>query len=112
LLVDLQNGESYFNFGSTPAHDIFKALLEAEGFAVERFDASRGMEGLMQASTVVTEKYDVVLYLAKLVTKSNQTVVRIEWAQPMGANAPVYVTSVPTIFVSVENPYHLLDAPR
>lgn len=112
LLVDLQNGESYFNFGSTPAHDIFKEMLEAEGFVVERFDASRGMEGLMQASTVVTEKYDVVLYLAKLVTKSNQTVVRIEWAQPMGANAPVYVTSVPTIFVSVENPYHLLDAPR
>jgi beta-N-acetylhexosaminidase len=30
----------------------------------------------------------------------------------MGANVPVYMTSVPTIFISVENPYHLLDVPR
>jgi beta-N-acetylhexosaminidase len=31
---------------------------------------------------------------------------------PMGANVPVYIESVPTIFISVENPYHLLDVPR
>ena len=30
----------------------------------------------------------------------------------MGANVPIYVESVPTIFVSLENPYHLLDVPR
>jgi beta-N-acetylhexosaminidase len=30
----------------------------------------------------------------------------------MGANVPIYMTSVPTIFISVGNPYHLLDAPR
>ena len=30
----------------------------------------------------------------------------------MGANVPVYMTSVPTIFVSLDNPYHLLDVPR
>ena len=37
---------------------------------------------------------------------------RIEWAQPMGANGPHYVSSIPTIFVSIENPYHLIDIPR
>jgi beta-N-acetylhexosaminidase len=37
--------------------------------------------------------------------------VRIEWAQPMGANFPHYIHDVPTIFISVENPYHLLDVP-
>ena len=47
-----------------------------------------------------------------MATKSNQTTVRIEWAQPMGANVPIYLESVPTVFVSVENPYHLLDVPR
>ena len=31
---------------------------------------------------------------------------------PMGANVPIHMTSVPTLFVSLENPYHLLDAPR
>jgi beta-N-acetylhexosaminidase len=45
-------------------------------------------------------------------TKSNQTIVRIEWAQPMGVDVPVYIASVPTIFISVENPYHLIDVPR
>ena len=30
----------------------------------------------------------------------------------MGANVPVYMSAVPTIFISVENPYHLLDVPR
>ena len=30
----------------------------------------------------------------------------------MGANVPVYMSMVPTIFISVENPYHLIDVPR
>lgn len=63
-------------------------------------------------STAVTGKYDLIIYLAQLATKSNQTVVRIEWSMPMGANVPIYMTSVPTLFISVENPYRLLDVPR
>lgn len=38
--------------------------------------------------------------------------VRIEWQQQLGANCPHYLSEIPTIFVSVENPYHLLDVPR
>ncbi len=57
-------------------------------------------------------RYDLIVYVANLATKSNQTSVRIEWAQPMGANCPHYLHEVPTIFISVENPYHLLDIPR
>jgi beta-N-acetylhexosaminidase len=30
----------------------------------------------------------------------------------MGANVPIYMSSVPTIVISVGNPYHLLDMPR
>ncbi|HOU15014.1 MAG TPA: glycoside hydrolase family 3 N-terminal domain-containing protein [Anaerolineae bacterium] len=112
LFYDIQSSEGYFDWDKTPVHEIFVRLLEEEGFAVERFDPSRGMEGRMQPTTAITEKYDLIIYLAKLATKSNQTVVRIEWAQPMGANVPVYITSVPTLFISVENPYHLLDVPR
>ncbi|MEG0878926.1 MAG: hypothetical protein RSF00_09675, partial [Oscillospiraceae bacterium] len=47
-----------------------------------------------------------------MATKSNQTAVRIEWQQPMGANCPHFLQEIPTIFISVENPYHLLDVPR
>ena len=55
--------------------------------------------------------YDLILYVANLSTKSNQTVVRIEWKQPMGADCGHYINDVPTVFVSLENPYHLLDFP-
>lgn len=32
--------------------------------------------------------------------------------QPMGANCPVYIHEKPIVFISVENPYHLIDVPR
>jgi beta-N-acetylhexosaminidase len=114
LFYDLQTGgEGFFNHSSeTATHEVFIRLLEREGFEITRFDPSKGMEGLMQPSTAITGRYDLILYLAKLATKSNQTVVRIEWSMPMGANVPIYMASVPTLFISVENPYHLLDVPR
>lgn len=88
------------------------ARLEKEGLAMDYFTPSHGEEGNLLPTTAYTERYDYIIYLANMVTKSNQTVVRIEWAQPMGANCPHYVTEIPTIFISVENPYHLLDVPR
>ena len=92
--------------------DHFCRLLEAEGFSVDTFEPKLGYEGMMQSVNEIAEKYDLIVYLANMSTKSNQTTVRIEWAQPMGANVPAYINQVPTIFISVENPYHLLDVPR
>ncbi len=92
--------------------DQFKHMLIKEGFDVDQFDPNKGMEGMMTPYSAVTDKYDLIVYLGNMATKSNQTAIRIEWAQPMGANVPIYMTKVPTIFISVENPYHLLDVPR
>jgi beta-N-acetylhexosaminidase len=92
--------------------DQFRALLEREGFQIDVFDASKGMEGMMRPYADVTDRYDLIVYLANLGTRSNQTAVRIEWAMPMGANVPIYGHTVPTVFISTENPYHLLDVPR
>ena len=58
------------------------------------------------------EEHDLVLYYASLKTTSNQTVVRITWAQPMGIDVPKFINDIPTAFVSVDNPYHLQDVPR
>ncbi len=88
-----------------------KTRLKNEGFEVDEFASGGGMEGKVEPTTAITEKYDLIIYVANLSTKSNQTTVRIEWAQPMGANCPHYIHDVPTIFISVENPYHLLDVP-
>lgn len=86
--------------------------LRAEGFSVDVFTPASGSEGHTPPGTTITEKYDLIVYVANLSTRSNQTTVRIEWTQPMGANCPLYHNEVPTIFISVENPYHLLDVPR
>ncbi|SEJ82021.1 beta-N-acetylhexosaminidase [Propionispira arboris] len=90
----------------------FKELLEKEGFIVDYFVPPQGYEGNVSPARDVLDNYDLIVYLANMSTKSNQTSVRIEWAQPMGANCPHFQASIPTIFISVENPYHLLDVPR
>lgn len=90
----------------------FKTLLEKEGFEVTVFVADKTHEGGVTPSVFFEENYDYIIYLANMVTKSNQTTVRIEWQQPMGANCPHYIHTIPTVFISVENPYHLQDVPR
>jgi len=92
--------------------DKVMSMIEAEGFVVDKFAPKPGFEGMTVGYAEITNNYDLIIYLANMSTKSNQTSIRIEWAQPMGANVPIYVNSVPTIFISVENPYHLLDVPR
>lgn len=86
--------------------------LRRRGFTVDTFQSMEGTEGRTIPCTDVIENYDLIIYIANLATKSNQTAVRIEWAQPMGANCIHFINDVPTIFISLENPYHLLDVPR
>ncbi|MDD3429669.1 MAG: glycoside hydrolase family 3 N-terminal domain-containing protein [Oscillospiraceae bacterium] len=87
-------------------------MLQAEGFEVDDFIPQPYGEGFTTRYEEIVKKYDLILYVANLSTKSNQTVVRIEWKQPMGADCGHYINDVPTVFVSLENPYHLLDFPR
>ena len=112
LLHDLHGGVGFFDSSDRGADQLLADLLAAEGFEVSRSEPTAGMEGDVSPTTDTTEQFDLILYIARLATRSNQTTVRIEWAQPMGANAPLFASSVPTVFVSVENPYHLLDVPR
>lgn len=94
------------------ASKIFMELMEREGFEFTIFEPSPLFEGSTPRCDSYAKDYDYIIYLANYCTKSNQTTVRIEWEQPMGANCPSYVNTVPTIFISVENPYHLQDVPR
>ena len=94
------------------ANQHFMQKLRDQGFEVTEFKPKEGFEGMMASSEEYKKNYDLIIYSANMATKSNQTIVRIEWCQPMGANVPVYINSIPTIFISLENPYHLLDVPR
>ena len=112
LLYPIESQEGFAYSVRVGAVDLFKDALVKEGFNVDVFQPNQGFEGMMTGFKEMTDKYDLMLYIANMGTRSNQTAIRIEWAMPMGANCPIFVESVPTVFVSIENPYHLLDAPR
>ncbi len=114
ILVYKKAGEtSAFGGGAvTSACDKFIEMMKKEGFTVDTFVPCGGWEGLAKPIKEYVDSYDLILYLVSLATKSNQTVVRIEWASPMGADVPTLINEIPTIMISFENPYHLLDTPR
>lgn len=112
LIYDIESGENAIGYARS--NGIFESvapLLEKEGFSVTRFVPCGGTEGRTARYADTADKYDLILYLCNLATKSNQTTVRIEWLNPMGVNVPRFTEAVPTVFVSTENPYHLLDVP-
>jgi beta-N-acetylhexosaminidase len=113
LLYPIEASDEMAFFRGPSKTEAFKALLEKEGFQVGLFEGNTaGFEGLQRPVGEMLEKYDLLLYLSNLATKSNQTIVRIEWAQPMGVNVPQLIQQIPTVFISIANPYHLLDVPR
>lgn len=109
--IEATGGFSQYRVRSGACERVFDGLQKL-GIEVTVFTPPQGSEGFTPPVTDITEQYDLILYVANLATKSNQTVVRIEWEQPMGANCMHYLNDVPTVFVSLENPYHLLDVPR
>lgn len=116
LLYVLGDSGGYMDEGGG-INSRFIQLMTENGFQVDKFDYSTltGMNmwnsDLMRDPIGRLKNYDLVLYFASLKTASNQTTVRINWAQPMGADVPKFVHEIPTVFISVDNPYHLQDVP-
>lgn len=92
----------------------FTRLPEQEGFEITRY-VPETLETIFADAKVqdFKEKYDLVLYIGNIENASNQTTSRICWHTLFGAgnNLPWFAAEVPTVFVSVGNPYHLFDVP-
>ena len=113
LYIPLEDSPEKAHSAKAGVCDHFMELLKKEGFDVVRFSIDSGdVEGAMKKGKEYYDQFDLILYVANLANRSNQTIVRIEWADPMGANVPSHIEQIPTVFVSLENPYHLYDAPR
>jgi beta-N-acetylhexosaminidase len=113
LLYPMFTGDNAYMGGGNENIEKIKEAFEKEGFEVSVYQPAESFqEGFSVSHLDMVDKYDLLVYVANLITKSNQTTVRIEWAQPMGANCPNFQAAIPTIFISFANPYHLLDAPR
>lgn len=104
--------------GDFPSNDRvyaqFEALLTKEGFQVEKY-VPETFETIFNDSRVADfkNKYDLVIYIGNIENASNKTTARINWHTLFGAgnNIPWFVKEVPTMFISVGNPYHLYDVP-
>lgn len=86
--------------------------LAGEGFEVTVYQ-NEGFEVMEDSVANFKSKYDLVLYVANIETASNKTVSRLNWHTMfgLGNNMPWMVHEIPAAFVSLGNPYHLLDAP-
>lgn len=94
--------------------DSFVENLQKNGFEVTLYNRQQldFHEIFEEGVSDLEEKFDLALYVANIETASNQTTTRINWIQLMAADAPWFMKSIPTIFVSMANPYHLFDIPN
>lgn len=133
LLVDVKGAEGGFGkFIALMSGDkkspteIVKDLLEKEGFSVEIYESPMDKlmklpkEELMEAVGSIyaakrpisdlTSNYDLIINIANVNPGTDQ---RIQWPASKGTpDIPFYVNEVPTIFVSVQCPFHLADVPQ
>ena len=92
----------------------FKDALEKEGFKVTLFDRKNldFHEMFEEGVEDMEKKFDLAFHVANVETASNQTTTRLDWIHLMAADSPWYMKSIPTVFVSTANPYHLYDIPN
>jgi beta-N-acetylhexosaminidase len=103
--------------------DTVRDELEAAGFEVHVFKTAdqreaAGETGVNFMSVISEEatgdyadKYDAAFVFANVKGFAQEAAIRIKWSTPMAAEIPWYVTEVPTVFVSLNQPNHLIDVP-
>lgn len=103
--------------------DVVKEELEAAGFEVFLYRTAEQREAAgetgvnfmsvisEEATGDYAEKYDAAFVFANVKGFAQEAAIRIKWSSPMAAEIPWYVTEVPTVFVSLNQPNHLIDVP-
>lgn len=102
---------------------IARGELERAGFEVHVFRDARqriaeGEAGVTfhgvlreEATEAYPETYDAAIVFANVSGFAQEATIRIHWSSPMAAEIPWYATEVPTVFVSLSLPNHLIDVP-
>lgn len=90
----------------------FKDKLTAEGFEVTLYE-KENFETFRPDTRTFNASYDLVIYLGNVENASNKTTNRINWYTfwGNGNNVPWFVEEKPVLFISLANPYHLVDVP-
>lgn len=88
-------------------------LLEKEGFTVIPYEKENFETAKFDVHTF-HDNYDMVLYIGNMENVSNQVTNRYQWFTfwGNGNNCPWFTAEVPVIYVSMANPYALIDVPQ
>ena len=92
--------------------EYIKNRLTEEGFEITVYE-NEGFEVMADSVESFKSKYDMVMYIGNVETVSNKTTARMNWHTMfgLGNNMPWMVHEMPVMFISLGNPYHLLDTP-
>lgn len=92
--------------------ETFKSELEKNGFQVSLYE-KENFESFHPDTRTFRDSYDLVIYIGNVENASNKTTNRINWYTfwGNGNNLPWFVEERPVVFVSLANPYHLIDVP-
>ncbi len=122
-LYGISGGSDFTRADPLAYLDTIKEELENAGFEVHLFKTAEqreaagetGMNFMRVLSEEATgdyaEKYDAAFVFANVKGFAQEAAIRIKWSSPMAAEIPWYVTEVPTVFVSLNQPNHLIDVP-
>jgi beta-N-acetylhexosaminidase len=122
-LYGISGGSDFTRADPLAYLDTVKAELENAGFEVHLFKTAdqreaAGENGVNFMSVISEEatgdyadKYDAAFVFANVKGFAQEAAIRIKWSTPMAAEIPWYVTEVPTVFVSLNQPNHLIDVP-
>ena len=107
LLVNIESVKAC-RYSSDPQYAVFRDALKAEGFQVTEIDLDE-MPGIGKGGVAfgqLREKYDLMLYY--LGAKAGY---RIVWKSVVMGEIPSYTKDIPTMAVSFQSPYLLMDIP-
>ncbi len=122
-LYGISGGSDFTRSDPLAYLDTVKDELEMAGFEVHVFKTAdqreaAGETGINFMSVISEEatgdyadKYDAAFVFANVKGFAQEAAIRIKWSTPMAAEIPWYVTEVPTVFVSLNQPNHLIDVP-
>ena len=88
------------------------ARLEAEGFEVTCVEGAERDRMFTEVPVKELKKrFDLILYVANMVTGGNNTTNRLHYVPRICGESPQHVMDIPTMFVSLGDPYHFVDVP-
>lgn len=102
------------NYPSTPrVQATWTKCLEEAGFTVIPYEKENFETAKFDVRTF-HENYDMVLYIGNMENASNQVTNRYQWFTFFGNgnNCPWFTAEVPVVYVSMANPYALVDVPQ